>query len=64
MDKLLDTDLGDYFLNLTSKAKGLSPWLSGKVSTYIAGHAKDMNSILGWEDPLEEEMETHNHYLA
>ena len=36
----------DYFLNLTSKAKGLSPWLSGKVSTYIAGHAKDMKTTL------------------
>ena len=46
-DKLLDTDLGNYFLNLTLKAKGLSPWLNGKVSTYIAGDTEDMNPWLG-----------------
>ena len=30
----------------------------------IAGDAKDVGSILGWEDPLEEEMATHSSILA
>ena len=29
-----------------------------------AGDAEDMDQILGWEDPLEEEMETNSSILA
>ena len=29
-----------------------------------AGDKRDMDSILGWEDPLEEDMATHSSILA
>ena len=39
---------------------GLPWWLSGNT-TCSAGHP---DSILGWEEPLEEEMATHSSILA
>ena len=35
-----------------------------KNSPASAGDVEDMNSIPGWEDPLEEEMATHSSILA
>ena len=35
-----------------------------KDLTANAGDARDMGSILGWEDPLEEEMAAHSSILA
>ena len=29
-----------------------------------AGGTRDVGSIMGWEDPLEEEMATHSSFLA
>ena len=37
---------------------GLLQWLSGKESACNAGGAGDVGSVLGGEDPLEEEMAT------
>ena len=42
-------------------AYGLFWWFSGKVSPATLG---DMSSILGWEDPLENDMATHANILA
>ena len=36
-------------------------WLSGKESCCQAGN---VDSILDWEDPLEEDMATHSNILA
>ena len=41
---------------------GLPRWLSDKESN--VGDSGDKSSILGWEDPLEEEMATHASILA
>ena len=37
---------------------------SGKESAASARDAGDVGSILGWEDPLEEETATHSSILA
>ena len=46
-------------------------WINGFASGAVvknplasAGDARDMGSILGWEDPLEKKMVTHSSILA
>ena len=46
-------------------------WINGFASGAVvknppasAGDARDMGSILGWEDPLEKKMATHSSILA
>ena len=36
----------------------------GKESSSSAGNTGEIGSILGWEDPLEEDMATHSSILA
>ena len=36
----------------------------GTVVKNTPANAGDMGSILGWEDPMEEEMATHSNILA
>ena len=43
---------------------GLPRWLSRRESASNAGDAGDVDSILGQEDILEEEMSTHSSTLA
>ena len=43
---------------------GLPRWCSGKFPSASAGAAREAGSILGWEDPLEEEMTTHSSILT
>ena len=56
------------FVTLLSKSQfiftfyivsGLPCWLSGKQSAWNAGDIRDMGSIPGSEDPLEEDVATH-----
>ena len=35
-----------------------------KILTANAGDLRDLGPILGWEDPLEEDMATHSSILA
>ena len=44
--------------------RGFPGGASGKESARNAGDAGDVGSILCWEDPLEEGMETHSSILA
>ena len=37
---------------------------SGSLAKYPPVNAGDMNSIPGWEDPLEKDMATHANILA
>ena len=46
---------------LIVSAQGFPSGSDGKVS---AGNEGDSGLILGWEDPLEEEMATHSSTLA
>ena len=43
---------------------GIPRWLSDEEPACNAGDTGDEGSILGWEDPLEEEMATHFSILA
>ena len=43
---------------------GFSGGASGKESAANAGDTRDLDSILGQEDPLEEEMATHSSILT
>ena len=47
--------------SLIRELRGLHWWLSNKESSYNAG---DGVWSLGWEDPLEKEMETHSSIIA
>ena len=48
----------------SSSRGGLPRWYSGKEPPASAGDTRDMGSILGWEDPLKEEIATHSSILA
>ena len=51
-------------LHVPKSLLGLPGWLSAKETSCNAGDAGDEGSILGQEDPLEEEMATHSSILA
>ena len=46
------------------KSSGLPRWLNIKEFYYNVGTSRDMGSIPGWEDPLEEGMATHSSILT
>ena len=46
------------------KSPGLPRWLNIKEFDYNVGTARDVGSIPGWEDPLNEGMATHSSILT
>ena len=54
----------DLVLSPALVPQGLPRWLAVKNLLANAGAARDMSSIPGWEDPLEEGMVTHSSTLA
>ena len=55
------TKYGVVQLNILADFLGLPWWLNGEVFSYNVG---DTGFILGWEDPLEEEMVTQSSICA
>ena len=55
---------GIYFFGAKNKKLGLLGFPGGSDDTESVCHNGDLGSILGWEDPLEEEMATHCSILA
>ena len=43
---------------------GLPQWLTSKESACSVGAERDVSSILGWEDTLEEGKPTHSSILV
>ena len=54
----------DLVLSPALVPQGLPRWLVVKNLLANAGAARDVGSIPGWEDPLEEGMATHSSTLA
>ena len=54
----------DLFLSPALVPQGLPRWPVVKNLLANAGAARDVGSIPGWEDPLEEGMATHSSTLA
>ena len=54
----------DLVLSPALVPQGLPRWRVVKNLLANAGAARDMGSIPGWEDPLEEGMATHSSILA
>ena len=54
----------DLVLSPALVPQGLPRWRVVKNLLANAGAARDMGSIPGWEDPLEEGMATHSSVLA
>ena len=55
---------GIYFFGAKNKKLGLLGFPGGSDDTESVCHNGDLGSILGWEDPLEEEMATQCSILA